>query len=75
MTHEPLYTPVTLQELTSSGLKSLPKSNTLTRLQLLFAGLGEGDPVRPWLEMSPGFFFRPGLVNRLVTLAPPGNKT
>lgn len=75
MTHEPLYTPVTLQELTSSGLKSLPKSNTLTRLQLLFAGLGEGDPVRPWLEMSPGFFSRPGLVNRLVTLAPPGNKT
>lgn len=75
MTHEALYTPVTFHELTSSGLKSLPKSNTLTRLQLLFAGLDEGNTVRPWLEMSPGFFFWPGLLNRLVALAPPGNKT
>lgn len=31
--------------------------------------------MRAWLETSHGFFFGPGLLNRLVTPAPPGNKT
>lgn len=52
MTHEPPYPPVTFQELPSSVLKSLSRSNTRTgRGGRPAAVCWPGDPV------SPGFFF------------------
>lgn len=62
MTHEPLHPPGTFQELPSSGLESLPESNTPTRPDrgeghLLFAEWVRGMQPGPWLEASPVFCF------------------
>ena len=38
MTHESLHPPITFQQLPSSGLRSLPKSNTWTGLQSTATG-------------------------------------
>lgn len=73
MTHEPLHPPAAFQELPSSRLRSLPKSNSNQAAeegQLLFSGLGEGDPVKALAGNKSWIFLLDWFLNRLVTRLP-----